>query len=222
MRHSPLRNLASISALAASCCCAGCGGGPASGPLPPPRTTAASPGPTTPTAPPGPAPAAADRLAPLEVSTETPIVADVIRTFNAAREQGGRPALRVSPELQEVARAQVQAQVDAQPESSMSRGRQSKRAKTAAMPVAERAAKLGYRFRDLKEITVPADGPVATVLAEYLRDPKNDYHKIGFGDWTEFAVAEGCDPKGLPHLSIIFGTPEPGRAEGKGTAGAPR
>lgn len=218
MRQRPLRNLASISALVASCC-TGCGGGPASGPLPPPKTTASSPGPATSTAAPSAGPAARSALAPYAVSTETPLVADVIRIFNAAREQGGRPALRVSPELQQVARAQVQAQVDAQPGLALNRGRVEKRTKTEAMPVAARAAKLGHRFRDLKEITVPADGPVAKVLADSLRDPNNEFHKIGFGDWTDFAVAEGRDAKSLPHLSVIFGTAESGRGEGKGTAG---
>jgi hypothetical protein len=59
-----------------------------------------------------------------------------------------------------------------------------------------------------------------TVLTGYLRDPNHEFHKIAFGDWTDFAVVEGRDEYGLPYLSVIFGTPEPGQGEGKGAAGA--
>lgn len=219
MRQSTLRKLASISALAASCC-AGCGGDQPSAPLPPPQKAAASPGAATSTTLPTPAPAAAARLEPFEVSTETPLVAEVIKLFNDAREKGGKPALPLSPELQAVAKAQVQAHVDAQPGLTLSRGRQEKREKSKPMPVADRSAKLGYHFRDLREITVPADGPVAKVLTGYLQDPNNDYHKVALGDWTGIGVAEGRDPKALPHLSLIFGKAESGQGETKAKAAA--
>jgi uncharacterized protein YkwD len=178
-----------------------------------------SPGQGTPTTPPRPASSATGPLAPLTVSTETPLVADVVKAFNAARQQGGLSALRVSPDLQEIAEAQVKVEIEAQPDRRTKGGRQEK-AKGEAISVTERATKLGYRYRALQEITVPASGPVATVLADYLRDPEHEFHKVGFGDWTEFAAAEGRDPRGLPYLSVIFGDPEPGRGEGKEAAGA--
>jgi uncharacterized protein YkwD len=217
MRQNPLWKLALISAITAPCC-TGCGDDSASTPLPPLKTPASSPRHGPQTTPPRPT-ASAPPLAPLTVSTETPLVADVVKIFNTARQQGGLPALKMSPNLQEIAKAQVKVEIESHP-GVMTKSAPKKKAKSEAITVAERAAKLGYRYRDLKEITTRAAGPVVTVLTGYLQDPKNEFHKAAFGDWTEFAVAEGRDEIGLPYISVIFGTPEPGHGVGKGAAGA--
>jgi hypothetical protein len=154
------------------------------------------------------------------VSTETPLVVDVVKVFNTARQHGGLPALKVSPNLQAIAKAQVIAEIEAHPSVMTKGASQKKKATSEVISVAERAAKLGYRYRGLKEITARAAGPAVTVLTGYLRDPNHEFHKIAFGDWTEFAVVEGRDPIELPYLSVIFGTPEPGQGEGKGATGA--
>jgi hypothetical protein len=161
---------------------------------------------------------AAAPLDPLMVSTETPLVGEVVKVFNAARQQRGLPALKISRDLQEIAKLQVKDEVEAQP-TAMTKGAPKKKAKREPVSVTERAEKLGYRYRDLKEITVPAGGPVVTVLAEFLRDPKSEYHKDAFGPCTDFGVAEGRDPRGLPFLSVIFGTPEPQQGDDKGVSG---
>lgn len=166
---------------------------------------------------------ASTELAPQAVSIETPLVVDVVEVFNKARQEGGRPVLKVSSALQEIAKAQVKALVSSRSEPGRGMAKAAaKKARVPALSVSERAEKLGYRYQNLKEITFLASGPAPKALSIYLKDPKSEFHQAAFGDCTEFAVAEGRDGMGLPHLSLIFGTPEPGQGDTKAAPATPR